>query len=366
MTAAPTVGIEEEYFLVDPDTREPQAAGPRVVARAATDLGASVSGEFTQYQVEVKTPPCLDADQLRTELGRLRASVVDASHSEGVRLCASGTPVVGAPGRPLVGDHARYRAGVAQYRRMLDDFIVCSQHVHVHLPDRELAVRVSNHLRPWLPLLVAISANSPFYEGNDTGYASWRAVIRARFPCLGPPPYAESLCQHEQLAASMVGSGAMLDTATPFWDVRLNPHVPTLEIRTMDVTADVDDAVALAVLLRALVTTATAKARAGDQGPRLSSELLRAAYWRAARDGWTGCSVDALTGSVLPAPVQARRLVDYVRAYLDEHGDTQNVEEFLRRLVTRGSGAERQRQSLTRHGSVTGIVDDLIALTART
>lgn len=366
MSTAPTIGVEEEYFLVDPDSRRPQPAGSRVVARAATELGGSVSGEFTQYQIEVKTPPCGTAAQLRTELLRLRTSVVTAACAEGLRLCASGTPVLGASGCPAVGDQPRYRAGVAQYRGMLDDFAVCSLHIHVHLPDRELAVRVSNHLRPWLPLLVALSANSPFHQGNDTGYASWRAIIRTRFPCLGPPPYAESLRHHEELAAAMAESGAMLDSATPFWDIRPNPHVPTLEIRSMDVTTDIDDAIALAVLLRALVSTTAAMAITGDQGPRPSSELLRAAYWRAARDGWSGCGVDALTGQTLPARVQAAGLLEYVRPQLDDHGDMQTVVDFLRRLDSRGGGAELQRHSAGLHGSLTGVVDDLVALTGRT
>jgi carboxylate-amine ligase len=359
------MGLEEEYFLVDPDSRTPQPAAPRVIARAAGDLGDSISGELMLYQIEVKTSPCADAGQLRTELLRLRTAAVAAACAEGLRLCASATPVLAQAGLPAVGDHPRYRAGVAQYRAMLDDFAVCSLHTHIHLPDRELAVQVSNHLRPWLPLLVAMSANSPFYQGKDTGYASWRAVVRTRFPCLGPPPYAESLRHHEDLAAAMADSGAMLDADTPFWDIRPNPRVPTLEIRSMDVTADVDDAIALTVLLRALVTTAAARASAGEPGPRPSSELLRAAYWRAARDGWSGCGVDALTGQILPARIQAAHLLEYVSPHLDHHGDTQTVNEFMRRLTSRGSGAELQRASARRHGSLTGVVDDLVALTAR-
>jgi carboxylate-amine ligase len=244
--------------------------------------------------------------------------------------------------------------------------MVCSLHVHVHLPDRELAVLVSNHLRRWLPLLLAISANSPFHRGVDTGYADWRAVIRSRFPCLGPPPYAESLRHHEQLAAAIADSEAMLNAATPFWDIRPNPHVPTLELRSMDVTADVDDAVALAVLTRALVSTATAGVLAGDPGPRTSSELLRAAYWRAARDGFSGCGVDALSGQVLPAPVQLERLLGHVGDALRGAGDDEVVREFVARLTARGTGADRQRAALVASGTFAGVVDDVVTLTART
>jgi glutamate---cysteine ligase / carboxylate-amine ligase len=367
VTLVTTIGVEEEYLLVDPVSRAPCSAAEAVVAGARAGLGDAVTGEFTQFQIEVRTRPCVDAVALRKELVGLRAATVKAAAAEGVRLCASGTPVIAACGPPAVGDNPRYRAGVGQYRAMLDDFAVCAQHVHVHLPDRERAVMVGNHLRPWLPLLVALSANSPFHHGVDTGYADWRTVIRSRFPCLGPPPFAESLRHHEELAVLMAESGAMLDAHTPFWDIRPNPRLPTLEIRSMSVAADVDDAVALAVLIRALVTTAAAKVAAGEPGPRPPSELLRAAYWRAARDGWPGCGVDALTGRIVPVPVQTTRLIDYIRPALDEHGDVDVVTAFLRRLAARGTGAERQRASAVRHGGVlTGVVDDLIADTART
>ena len=338
MSDAPTIGVEEEYLLVDPDSRAPRSTADRVAARARAALGDAVSNEFTQFQIEVRTRPCADAAALRAELISLRAGVSAAAAAEGVRVCASGTPVLPAEEPWVLGDHPRYRAGVRQYRAMLDDFSVCALHTHVHLPDRELAVLSGNHLRPWLPLLVALSANSPFHNGRDTGYADWRTVIRSRFPCLGPPPYSESMDHHEELAAKMAESEAMLDAGIPFWDLRPNPRLPTLEVRSMSVGTDVDDAVALAVLIRALVTTASAKVVAGDRGPRPPSELLRAAYWRAARDGWSGGGVDALSGQILPVPVQATRLFDYIRPALEDHGDVEVMTRFLRRLEARRDG----------------------------
>jgi glutamate---cysteine ligase / carboxylate-amine ligase len=158
----------------------------------------------------------------------------------------------------------------------------------------------------------------------------------------------------------------MLNAGTPFWDIRPNPHVPTVEIRSMDVVADVDDTVALAVLVRGLVTTAAAEARAGHSGPRPSSELLRAAYWRAARDGWSGCGVDALDGRVYPVPVQTARLLTYVDAALRHSGDDDTVRDFVARLTARGTGADVQRAGLTRCQTLAGVVDDLVTLTART
>ncbi len=361
----PPLGVEEEFFLVDPVTRRPRSVGDRVVSRAVSDLDDGVSGEFNQHQLEIKTRPCADPVRLRAELVRLRAGAAAAARAEGVRLCASGVPVLAVDGPNPVGDHPRYREGLGQYRSMMEDFAICAFHVHVHMPDRELAVRVANRLRPWLPLLVALSANSPIRHGEDTGYACWRAVIRSRFPCLGPPPFAESLQHHRELSAAIAGSGAMLDAAMPFWDVRLNPRLPTLEIRAMDVTADVDDTVALAVLVRALVVTATAADRAGEPTPRPDSEVLRAAYWRAARDGWRGSGVDALSGELSPTSTQASTLLQHVGCVLDLAGDRAFVTNFMHRLAARGTGAEIQRAAAARAGSYAGAVDELVRLTAR-
>ncbi|MGW7054268.1 carboxylate-amine ligase [Streptomyces sp. NPDC054887] len=362
---APSVGVEEEYFLVHPATRRMEPAGPAVVARAAEALGDLVSGEFTRYQIEGKTPPCASRDDLRGQLARVRAAAVAAAHDEGLRLCASGTPPVGGGVPDDIGDHPRYLAGADQYRALLDDFALSALHVHVHLPDRDVAVLVVNHLRPWLPLLLAMSANSPFHRGRDTGYASWRAVMRGGFPCLGPPPYAASAAEYRRICEAMAESEAMLEPDMPFWDVRLNPRLPTVEVRTMDVLPDIDDTVALTALVRALVVTARTKVvRDGDPGPRTGAELLRAAYWRAARDGWSGAGVDALNGRILPASAQAERLVAYVRDALEEYGDLAEVTAFLRRLTERGCGARLQRAAAAMGAGPGAAVDELVAATA--
>ncbi|MET9567590.1 YbdK family carboxylate-amine ligase [Streptomyces virginiae] len=362
---APTIGVEEEFFLVDPHTRFLVPAGPAVAARAAGEVGDLVTKEFALGQVEGRTPPCRTAEELRGELGRVRGALVAAARAEGARLCASGTAVLQGEGPAQVADHPRYLAGRLQYRGMMDDFAISALHVHVHLPDRELAVLTGNHLRPWLPLLIALSANSPFHRGGETGYASWRTVIRSRFPCLGPPPYAASLEEHERLAVVIADTEAMLDAGMPFWDLRPNPRLPTLEIRAMDVLQDLDDTVAVAVLLRALVVTAAGSARRGDPGPAWAGEVLRAACWRAARDGWSGNGFDALTGRVRPVADIADDLVGLVRPVLEEFGDLDEVTALFQRLATRGDGALRQRAWGAGSAGPAAAVDQLVLATGR-
>ncbi|MCF3180191.1 glutamate--cysteine ligase [Streptomyces polychromogenes] len=363
--AVPTIGVEEEFFLVDPDTRLIVPAGPAVAARAAGDAGDRATQEFALCQVEGRTRPCRSASELRLELEQARGALVAAARAEGARLCASGTAVLQEAGPAQVAEHPRYRAGLLQYRSMMDDFAVSALHVHVHLPDRELAVRTANHLRPWLPLLIAATANSPYHRGLDTGYASWRTVIRHRFPCLGPPPYAASWQEHERLAVTIAGTGAMLDARTPFWDLRPNPRLPTLEVRAMDVLPDLDDTVAFTVLLRALVRTAAARGRAGDPGPRWEAEVLRAACWRAARDGWSGDAFHPATGRSRPVADIAGELVDLVRPALEEAGDLHEATGLFDRLAGRGDGATRQRAWAAAGAGPAAVVDRLVAATAR-
>ncbi len=172
VSTPPTVGLEEEHFVVDPTTRQPVPRGPQVVDAAAAQLGEGICCEFSRSQIELRTRPCVDASGLRDELLQKRSAAAAAAIAEGVRLCASGTPVIGSDHPIAVADHPRYRAGLDQYRAMLDDFDVCAPHIHVHLPDPERVVLVGNHIRPWLPLLVALSANSPYHQGRATGYAA--------------------------------------------------------------------------------------------------------------------------------------------------------------------------------------------------
>ncbi|MFI9063735.1 YbdK family carboxylate-amine ligase [Streptomyces sp. NPDC053429] len=355
----PTVGVEEEFFIVGAGSRTVEPAAERLVAHAATTLGDDVSREFTDFQIETRTPPCASVPQLYQELLRLRAGIARAAAAEGLKVCPSGTPVLRPPGPAPIGAHPRYRAGADLFRSMMDDYVINALHVHVHLPDRDLAVYVSNYLRPWLPLLVEMSANSPFCDGRDTGYASWRSVIRLRFPALGPPPYARSFEDYRRQAAAMAEAGGMSFADLPFWDIRPHPLLPTVEVRCMDVPADPADSAALAAITRALVVTAAHTAGRGGAAPNPSAELLRCAYWNATRDGWSGHGPDALTGQVLPAPARGARLLEHIRPALEERGDTETVTAFLRRLASRGSGAHRQRAASRLPGGLSAVVDEL-------
>lgn len=356
-----TLGVEEEYLVVDPVTRAVVPDGPEVAQRAAVDLGENVGIEITQFQVEARTPPCTDLQELRQAIVRMRAAVMDAAASMGRRIIASGTPILGDMVPPAIGNHPRYERSLQAYRSLDDEQTICACHIHVGVADREQAVQVSNHLRPHLPVLIALMANSPFWCGRDSGYASWRMLACSRWPVAGAPPHFSSLAHYEDLVSTLLKAGVLLDHGSIYWDVRPSSHVPTLEIRVADVPTHVDDTVLLAALVRALVVVALASIERGGPAPQPSPELLRAAYWRAARDGMDGNGIDLHDASRLtPAVKLAERLVERARPGLDHSGDYDLVTANLHRLITTGSGATRQRAAFSRCGSLTDVVDHLI------
>ncbi|MEV0196647.1 glutamate--cysteine ligase [Nonomuraea sp. NPDC050691] len=355
------IGIEEEYLVVDPRTRHVVPRAAEVLARASGTL--DVDQEITRFQVEARTAPTSDLNALAADLRLTRKDVAGAARSCGLAVVASGGPVLGDVARPPLGDDTRYEQGRELYRALQDESSICALHVHVDVPDDEHAVYVANHLRPWLPSLIALAANSPFFAGRDTGYASWRVISWGRWPVSGAPPYFPSFEAYEQALEALTESGALMDRRTVFWDVRPSPRLPTVEVRVTDVPLDVGDSATLAGLVRALVVTALHDVADGDRGLPVPPEVLRAAYWRAARDGLAGDTLDLRSGALVPAPVHACRLLNHVRPALAESGDLELVKDGLGRLLRRGSGATRQLRTHATTGDLTRVVDDLIQAT---
>lgn len=366
-SSPPLMGVEEEYLVVDPVTRAVAARAPQVIASAAVRLGDRASTEITQFQVEAKTPPCADAAELRRSLREIRAAVAAAAAEHGLALIASGTPLLGDAVPPPITELARYDLGIANYRSLHDEQSICAAHVHVHLPDRDQAVLVSNHLRPWLPILIALMANSPIWTGHDTGYASWRTLCWGKWPVAGPPPYVSSYAEYEQTVAALTETGALVDPGTIFWDVRPSARLPTLEVRVTDVPATAEETLLLALVVRALVMVAAHDVARGDPGPPLASEQLRARYWRAARDGLDGHGIHPSLGDLRPATELVEALLHHIAPALRATGDLAWVTGRLERLRAAGTGAARQREALRRRGRVSDVVDHLVdCFTART
>jgi carboxylate-amine ligase len=357
-----TLGVEEEYLLFD--AVEPRAveAVEEVFAEVPEDMRHVVQHELQRTQIEVASPPQLELPEMAAALRGLRRGLADAAERAGARLVAAGASPAAGPNARFV-DNPRYHRMRERFGDLSPGQGMCGTHVHVSIPDGETGVQILNHLRPWLPIFQAATANSPLQGGRDTGYASWRSVMWERWPTVGPAPYLESFDQYETMISDLEASGAMLDEGMLYWYARLSARYPTVEIRMGDVTPTVDDVVLLAALARALVSTLLADVREGVPAPNVPHPLLMAAHWRAAHDGLEGVNIDMATREPRPAWRLLRQLFDYVRPELRRHGDLDRATVLMDRLRARGTGAARQRAILAQRGSVADVVDWLARAT---
>ena len=355
MASHPTVGVEEEFLLVDPDTGEPVARN-EAVARHAAARGVKLQLELTSCQVETTTDVANTSEELRSELTRLRHVAAEAAEADGARLLAVGLPPT-VPHEFPITDTPRYRQIAERFGMIAHEQGICGCHVHVAVPNRDAAIRVSNRLRPWLPLLLALTANSAIYRNTDTGYASWRSVLWQRWPSAGPPPHFESSDEYDAVVRMLLYSGAMLDDGMVYWDVRPSSTFPTIEVRVADVPATVAETVLLATLIRACVMTALEAELRGDGMAPLAPYALRAAYWKAARDGLDGHVIDLTESHAsVPAVALLNGLVDHVQPALEAMGDYDIVRAELARIAEQGNGAMRQRRAWQRRHDIADVL----------
>ncbi|MGC5021603.1 carboxylate-amine ligase [Micromonospora sp. DT47] len=353
-----TVGVEEEFLLVDPHTGAAVPAVDLVMEQVPAELRGQVEREFQTSQIEIGSPPGLELSSIRHSLGVLRAALADAAERAGVRLLAIGTGPADGPVPPVV-DKPRFDRMIERFRLLVPGPGNNGMHVHVGVPAPETGVQVLNHVRPWLPVLHAATTNSPFARGEETGYASWRSVEWEHWPSVSPTPWLESYEHYERLIRQLIASGVMLDEGMLYWYARLSAKYPTVEIRIGDVCPTVDDTVLVAALVRALVATAMTDIAEGRPAVNTDHHLLVAAHWRAAHDGLEGEGVDLSNGELRPAWELLDRLVDRVRPALAEHGDLDEVTGLLGGLRRHGTGAARQRAVHARTGRLEDVVADV-------
>jgi glutamate---cysteine ligase / carboxylate-amine ligase len=344
------MGVEEEFLLVRSDGRLSRY-GPEVVAEHAEH--GELEMELKRCQVEAVTDVCRTPDEVLTQLTDLRAQLAGAASERGLRLLPSGCPILPETTPQEITPKPRYLAMADWFRATVRSVATCGCHVHVGIPDRETGVRVSNQVRPWLPVLLTITANSPF-DGTDTGYASWRYQEWSRWPSAGPPPCFAGLDEYESIVDSMLRCGALMDRAMIYWDIRLSEQQPTIEFRIGDVAATQTHAALLATLIRGLVAHAL-----DTEGPppELPQSVLRANLWRASREGLSGSALHPVTGELTPMQSQLDDLVELLRPTLG--ADLEFVKASIADLREHGTGAARQRAAYERRGELNDIVDAL-------
>ena len=354
-----TLGVEEELHVVDLVTRELVPRAPDILARLDAD---HFSAELHRSVVETNTPVAATLDDLRDGIVERRRTAIGVAESLGLGLVATGTV-------PLVDLESLPVTPTSRYRRMLDDYqllareqLICGAQVHVSVPDRDEAVAVAQRVAPHLPVLLALSTSSPFWMGEDSGYASVRSLVWLRWPTAGDPGPLGSAAEFDDLVDDLLASGTITDPKMVYFDVRPSAHLPTVELRVTDSSPDADTVVLLAGLFRGLALRARDDHRAGRPMVRVRPPLHRAAMWRAARSGLEGELLDLPRSPVpVPAAIAVEHLVAELRPQLEELGDWEQVFDLSVRALSRGSSAARQRRALARRGRISDVVDLVVA-----
>ena len=322
---------------------------------------AHLMPELKAQQVELGTSVCATLDEVRRELRHWRGRADAAASAVGARVAALATSPVPVEPEPTEGE--RYAELGAVFGQTAWDALTCGCHVHVSVQDDEEGVAVLNRIRVWLPVLTAMSANSPYWQGRDTGYASFRSQVWDRWPSAGPNgPFADA-AEYHRLVEDVLATGTVIDTGMVYFDARLSATWPTVEVRTADVALRVEDAVTLAGLVRGLVETAAREARSGGAVPGMRPEILRLAAWRAGRSGLGGDLVHPHSGRPAPAADVLADLLEHVRPALADAGDERTVAEGVTAMLTRGTGAALQRRVHRLTGDLAAVVRAAVAAT---
>ena len=357
------LGVEEELLLVDPVSGAPAAVADTMLhlvrpepegSTAVLQHGGVIATELQQEQIEVKTRPAATLADLSGQLWNGRRMADDLAVRSGARIAALATSPL--PVTPVTTPEPRPLAIARHFGMSAAEQLTCACHVHVEVASDDEGVGVLDRIRVWLPVLLALSANSPFWQGTDSGYASFRSQAWNRFPSAGPTQLWGSAVAYHREVDLMVSSGVLLDRHMAYFDARLSDRYPTVEIRVTDVCLSVADAVLVAAVSRALVETAAAEWAEGRPPPDVSAGLLRLATWRAGRSGLAGDLLEPVTLQPRPAHLVVEQLLDHVRPALEAADDAEHVDRAWRDLRVRGTGADFQRRVWQESGDLTEVV----------
>ncbi|MDA0163383.1 carboxylate-amine ligase [Solirubrobacter ginsenosidimutans] len=355
-----TVGIEEELMILDPTTY--------ALANAIDDLvqdspHGEIKPELMESVLEISTNPCADMPEASTALRALRRQVRDIADKQGLRIGSSGTHPLAHWEDQRITAATRYRDLVDALRFVARQELIFGLHVHIGLDDRDKAIHVANGMRVHVPILLALSANSPFWRGDDSGLASTRMPIFRQFPRVGIPPYYKDWDDYERRIGFMVEAGVMEDYTWLWYDVRPHPNFGTVEIRAMDAQTHVEHTLGLAALIQAMVKELCEHFDAGKQLRDYPYEMLDENKWLASRHGLEGELVDLPDRERVSAKALAQRLYDRLLGHAQDLGAEHEL-EGVTDLLERGNGAYRQRKVYEANRDFSELLRDIVAASA--
>jgi carboxylate-amine ligase len=356
-----TLGVEEEYMLLDPETFD-------LVQHVDTVLTAMQEGEFTervgpelmQSVLEISTPVCRTAGDVESELRRLRSYVTETARSQELRVGSAGTHPFSLFERQRITARDRYRNLVDQLQYVARRELIFGLHIHVAVDDPEKAIKVTSALLLHLAELLALSANSPFWRGEATGLASSRQMVFAAFPRSGPPPRFNDYSDYAEVVGQLEKTGCIADYTHIWWDIRLHPRFGTIEVRVMDAVTRVEDTTALAAYVQGLVKYYSDAYEAGGELPSYHRILTTENKWLAARYGLEAPVMDLVTGRRNRVPVAqlVRRALREIEPHARELGSDREL-EGIRDILNRGNGADRQLRVFNANRDIAEVASEI-------
>ena len=357
-----TIGVEEEFQIVDPATWELRSHVSELLATGAPSLGDQIKREMHQSIVEMGTPICDDMHQLAHEMLRMRSALCGAADRAGLAVAAAGTHPFSNWIDQVISPGERYQHIVEELQQLARSLLIFGMHVHVAMPDRQTAIDLMNAARYFLPHLLALSTSSPFWMGRDTGLKSYRTTIFRRFPRTGIPDYFGSWGEYENYVNLLVDLHCIDDGKRIWWDIRPHPTFGTLEFRICDVPTRVEETLALAALAQAIIVKLH-RLYSRNMGFRLYRRaLIDENKWRAARWGLDGRLIDFGKRVEVPMRDLALELLGLVDDVLDELGSRQYV-EYVHTILRDGTSADRQLRVYRETGDLKAVVQHVVSET---
>ncbi len=351
-----TIGIEEEYQIIDPKTRELRSYVQQFLERGEAVLSDQLRPEFLQSQIEAGTQICKDMAEARAELIRIRRSILRLADNAGLWVAAAGTHPFSSWVKQRVSPFGRYPELVRFLQDVGRQLLVFGMHVHIGIEDDELLIEVMNQLRYFLPHLLALSTSSPFWHGRATGLKSYRSVVFENLPRTGIPQQFESHASYRSYVSTLLATGSIAEPTHIWWDVRPSEKFPTLEIRIPDMCTRIEETLCLVALVQALAAKLIQLRRANQSWRLYRKYLIDENKWRALRYGIDGKLIDFGKKQEVPFPQLVEEILTLVDDVVDDLGSRQEV-EYAYTILREGTSADRQLAVYRQTGNLHAVVD---------
>ncbi|HEY6565164.1 MAG TPA: carboxylate-amine ligase [Pirellulaceae bacterium] len=355
-----TIGIEEEYQIVDPETRELRSYITQILDHGKMVLREQVKAELHQSMIEVGTNVCQNTSEARAELVQLRRTVIELAAENGLKIAAAGTHPISSWLTQEITPFERYLGVKKDMQDLAQRLLIFGMHVHIGIEDREFLIDAMNVARYMIPHVLCLSTSSPFWAGRNTGLKSYRSTVFRNFPRSGIPPVFRSWSEFAGLVDSMTRLSCIPDGSKIWWDVRPNWKYPTLEFRVCDVCPRVDEAIAITAIIQGIVAKLWRLRRDNMTFRVYNTELIDENKWRAVRFGLDGKLLDLGRQDELPARELIREMIEwFIGDVIDELGSRKDI-EYVFHMLEHGTSADRQLQTYQETGDLTAVVDQLI------